>query len=146
MNQLLVMRLAVYLGFNLEHFDFGAGLGATLGPVSPHPDVLNYSWRDYGNRVGVWRCLELFDQLGVATGCIEYHPATAANAPSKVICRHIQSCNLSRIQLIVKKTTKSTKNTKGVAHDKTALGDLGDLCGSSTSDSVSKLLRTSGSR
>ena len=27
----------------------------------PQPDVLNYSWREYGNRVGVWRCLELFD-------------------------------------------------------------------------------------
>ena len=63
-------RLAVYLGFNIEHFDFGAGLGATLGPASPHPDVLNYAWRDYGNRVGVWRCLELFDQLGVPTGTI----------------------------------------------------------------------------
>jgi peptidoglycan/xylan/chitin deacetylase (PgdA/CDA1 family) len=56
-------RLAVYLGFNIEHFDFGAGMGAALGPKSPEPDVLNYSWRDYGNRVGVWRCLELFDQL-----------------------------------------------------------------------------------
>lgn len=63
-------RLAVYLGFNIEHFDFGEGLGAALGPVSPQPDVLNYSWRDYGNRVGVWRCLELFDQLGLPTGAI----------------------------------------------------------------------------
>jgi peptidoglycan/xylan/chitin deacetylase (PgdA/CDA1 family) len=56
-------RLAVYLGFNIEHFDFGAGLGAALGPKNPEPDVLNYSWRDYGNRVGVWRCLEVFDEL-----------------------------------------------------------------------------------
>ena len=24
-------RLAVYLGFNIEHFDFGAGLGAAAG-------------------------------------------------------------------------------------------------------------------
>jgi peptidoglycan/xylan/chitin deacetylase (PgdA/CDA1 family) len=56
-------RLAVYLALNIEHFDFGEGLGAALGPKSPEPDVLNYSWRDYGNRVGVWRCLELFDEL-----------------------------------------------------------------------------------
>lgn len=56
-------RLAFYLGYNLEHFDFGAGLGAALGPKSPEPDVLNYSWRDYGNRVGAWRCLALFDEL-----------------------------------------------------------------------------------
>ena len=58
-------RLAVYLGFNLEHFAFGEGLGANIGPAHPHPDVLNYSWREYGNRVGAWRCLELFDSLGL---------------------------------------------------------------------------------
>ncbi len=63
-------RLAVYLGFNIEHFDFGSGLGARLGPPSPEPDVLNYSWREYGNRVGAWRCLELFDQLRLPSGLI----------------------------------------------------------------------------
>lgn len=63
-------RLAVYLGFNLEHFAFGEGLGACIGPPSPHPDVLNYSWREYGNRVGAWRCLELFDQLGLPSGTL----------------------------------------------------------------------------
>ena len=63
-------RLAVYIGFNVEHFDFGAGLGAALGPKSPEPDVLNYSWRDYGNRVGVWRCLELFDSLRLRVGTL----------------------------------------------------------------------------
>jgi allantoinase len=63
-------RLAVYIGFNVEHFDFGAGLGAALGPKSPEPDVLNHSWRDYGNRVGVWRCLELFDSLKLPVGAL----------------------------------------------------------------------------
>ena len=63
-------RLAVYIGFNVEHFDFGAGLGAALGPKSPEPDVLNYAWRDYGNRVGVWRCLELFDSLKLRVGAL----------------------------------------------------------------------------
>ncbi len=63
-------RLAVYLGFNLEHFAFGEGMGAAIGPVSPHPDVLNYGWREYGNRVGAWRCLELFDALGLPTAAI----------------------------------------------------------------------------
>ena len=62
--------LAVYIGFNIEHFAFGEGLGAKIGPVSPEPDVLNYSWREYGNRIGVWRCLELFDELALPTGAI----------------------------------------------------------------------------
>ena len=60
-------RLAVYIGMNLECFSFGEGLGAELAPGGPQPDVLNYAWRDYGNRVGAWRMLELFDRLGVPT-------------------------------------------------------------------------------
>lgn len=62
--------LAVYLGFNIEHFAFGVGLGAGIGPASPQPDVLNYSWREYGNRVGAWRCLELFDRLGLPAAAL----------------------------------------------------------------------------
>lgn len=62
--------LAVYLGFNIEHFAFGEGLGANIGPASPQPDVLNYAWREYGNRVGAWRCLELFEQLGMPAAAL----------------------------------------------------------------------------
>ena len=62
--------LAVYLGFNIEHFAFGEGLGAGIGPASPQPDVLNYSWREYGNRVGAWRCLDLFDSLCLPTAAL----------------------------------------------------------------------------
>ena len=58
-------RLAVYLGVNLEHFAFGEGLGAELAPGGPQPDVLNYAWRDYGNRVGAWRMIELLDELNL---------------------------------------------------------------------------------
>ena len=63
-------RLAVYVGFNLEHFAFGEGLGAGIAPAQPQPDVLNHSWREYGNRVGVWRCLDLFDALALPVGAI----------------------------------------------------------------------------
>lgn len=62
--------LAVYLGFNIEHFAFGEGLGACIGPATPQPDVLNFAWREYGNRVGAWRCLELFDSLGMPAAAI----------------------------------------------------------------------------
>jgi peptidoglycan/xylan/chitin deacetylase (PgdA/CDA1 family) len=56
-------RLAVYVALNLETFSFGEGLGARLAPALGEPDVLNYSWRDYGNRVGAWRLRDLFDEL-----------------------------------------------------------------------------------
>lgn len=63
-------RLAVYIGFNVEHFAFGSGLGANIGPASPQPDVLNYSWREYGNRVGAWRCLRMFDEFALPAGAL----------------------------------------------------------------------------
>jgi len=56
-------RLAVYFALNLEHFSFGEGLGAELSPGGPPPDVLNYAWRDWGNRVGAWYLLDVFDAL-----------------------------------------------------------------------------------
>ncbi|GJE26141.1 polysaccharide deacetylase [Methylobacterium organophilum] len=58
-------RLAVYIALNLETFAFGEGLGAELAPGGPQPDVLNYAWRDWGNRVGAYRLLDLFDSLSL---------------------------------------------------------------------------------
>jgi allantoinase len=60
-------RLAFYIGLNVEQFAFGEGLGAELAPGGGPPDVLNYAWRDYGNRVGIWRLLELLDELALPT-------------------------------------------------------------------------------
>jgi peptidoglycan/xylan/chitin deacetylase (PgdA/CDA1 family) len=56
-------RLAVYVALNLEHFAYGEGLGLSYSPGIPHPNTYNWAWREYGNRVGVWRLLELFDAL-----------------------------------------------------------------------------------
>jgi peptidoglycan/xylan/chitin deacetylase (PgdA/CDA1 family) len=60
-------RLAIYLGVNHEVFAFGDGMGATLAPSKTEPDVMNFAWRDYGNRVGAWRFMEMFDRLELAT-------------------------------------------------------------------------------
>jgi len=57
--------LAVYFALNLETFEFGAGLGAKLSPSLGEPDVLNFAWRDYGNRVGAWRLRDAFDALNL---------------------------------------------------------------------------------
>jgi peptidoglycan/xylan/chitin deacetylase (PgdA/CDA1 family) len=56
-------RLAVYLGINIEHFAFGTGLGHAVSTELPQPDPRTFSWRDYGNRVGVWRLFDLLDEL-----------------------------------------------------------------------------------
>jgi len=56
-------RLAIYAAINIEVFPFGEGMGPELNPKQPEPDVPNYTWRDWGNRVGVWRLLDLFDEF-----------------------------------------------------------------------------------
>ena len=37
-------------------------------PRVPYPDVQQYSHRDYGNRVGFWRMLEVLDKHGIKCG------------------------------------------------------------------------------
>ena len=58
-------RLAMYVALNVETFGFGMETGPVLGGALPMPDHRNWSWREYGNRVGFWRLLELFDELGL---------------------------------------------------------------------------------
>lgn len=59
-------RVAVWVIPNVEHFLFDRPstslTGVTTGLV---PDVLNYSWRDYGPRVGFWRMLDVLSKCGV---------------------------------------------------------------------------------
>jgi len=58
-------RLAIFTALNVEVFPFGEGMGVELAAAQPQPDVVNYSWRDYGNRVGFWRLLELLDEFNI---------------------------------------------------------------------------------
>jgi allantoinase len=44
-------RIAVWVVPNIEHFHIEMGAGA--------PDIRNYARRDYGNRVGIWRLMEV---------------------------------------------------------------------------------------
>jgi peptidoglycan/xylan/chitin deacetylase (PgdA/CDA1 family) len=90
-------RLAVYIGFNLEWFSFGEGLGAELAPAAHQPDVLNYAWRDYGNRVGVFRLAELFAELKLPVSLLvnaemyTHAPQAVAAFPGAEIVGHGRS-------------------------------------------------------
>ena len=57
-------RVAVWLIPNIEHFLFDRP-STRLTNLPVNPDVLNYSWRDYGVRVGIWRMMELMERYGV---------------------------------------------------------------------------------
>lgn len=40
-------------------------MGSDIGMVNPLPNHRGYAWRDYGNRVGLSRILDLFDELNL---------------------------------------------------------------------------------
>jgi peptidoglycan/xylan/chitin deacetylase (PgdA/CDA1 family) len=68
-------RLAFYVGLNIESFRPDLPIGTPGGPV---PDPLAYGWRDYGNRVGIWRLMDVFDEVGVpVTGIVNSDVCTA---------------------------------------------------------------------
>jgi peptidoglycan/xylan/chitin deacetylase (PgdA/CDA1 family) len=58
-------RLAVYVAVGLEEYRFGVGRTEDVVPDVPVPDLVNTSWRDYGNRVGAFRLLERLDRAGI---------------------------------------------------------------------------------
>ena len=55
-------RLALYVALNVETFGYGMP-AAVLGAAPPPPDHRNWPWREYGNRTGFWRLLDLFDEM-----------------------------------------------------------------------------------
>ena len=59
-------RVAVWVIPNIEHFHWDKP-STSVTAVTAHlkPDVLNYSWRDFGVRVGIWRMMEVMERRGV---------------------------------------------------------------------------------
>ena len=58
-------RVAVRVIPNIEHFRFDRRSTSIEPALQIIPDVLNYSWRDYGVRVGIWRMMEVMEKYGV---------------------------------------------------------------------------------
>src|SRR5690606_14143419 len=58
-------RLAVYFALNIEAFEFGTNPGNDFTSMPSPPYHRGYAYRDFGNRVGVWRILRLFKEHGI---------------------------------------------------------------------------------
>jgi peptidoglycan/xylan/chitin deacetylase (PgdA/CDA1 family) len=59
-------RLAFYVAVNVEQFAFMAGVG--MDPTTRMggaQTTRNFAWRDYANRVGLWRVFGILDQLNL---------------------------------------------------------------------------------
>ena len=76
-------RVALWVVPNIEHYEY---LPAEVRvrnpwPRMPHPDVMGYGGRDYGNRVGLWRMFEVMDKhdirctISLNLSVYEHYPA-----------------------------------------------------------------------
>jgi len=72
-------RLAVILTINLEYWELTRDQTEPLYPGGPAtipfplpgnvPDYVNWTWREYGHRVGVWRLFDALDDAGIPASC-----------------------------------------------------------------------------
>lgn len=87
-------RLAVYVALGVEAYSFGEGLTENLSPGgAPAHDVLNASWRDYGNRVGAWRLLELMREVDLPL-TILLNTALYEECPALCAAFRAQGCEI----------------------------------------------------
>lgn len=74
-------RMAVWFILAVEDWDFNAPMPRTVLPPpagsAAVPDVPNWAWHEYGNRVGFWRLKAIFDNAGI-------RPTLAMNG---VVCK-----------------------------------------------------------
>ncbi|HTI68058.1 MAG TPA: polysaccharide deacetylase family protein [Caulobacteraceae bacterium] len=74
-------KLAFWVAPNIEFYELDppANPSRKAWP-RPAPDVTGYAYRDYGNRVGHWRMMELMDRYGIrgsislSVALIDHHP------------------------------------------------------------------------
>ncbi len=71
----------MYVGLNVEHFlPDRPSTSIWPGTADLVPDALNYGWRDYGARVGIWRTMESLDRHGIRPSVLlnsavaDHHP------------------------------------------------------------------------
>src|SRR6266851_2551522 len=56
-------RVAFWVGLNIEHYEVDKPSTSIFGGTAGlQPDPLNYGWRDYGVRVGIWRMIDVLDK------------------------------------------------------------------------------------
>jgi len=74
-------RLALWIVPNIEYYQYLPSVKSfDPWPRTSHPDVMMYGLRDYGNRIGFWRMMEVLDRhsiratLSLNIACYENFP------------------------------------------------------------------------
>ena len=74
-------RVAFYIGLNIEHYAVDKPSTSIFpGTAGLAPDPLNYGWRDYALRVGIWRLVDALDRFKLPatvllnSDCCQHYP------------------------------------------------------------------------
>ena len=120
-------RVAFWVGVNIEYFHIDLH-STPLRPFPYIPDVFNYSWRDYGARVGIWRIMEVLDRHGIrASGLVnaescKHYPAIFDEGKKRqwefvahglTNSRHITGIEEEEERGIIRKTIDDITDTVG---------------------------------
>jgi peptidoglycan/xylan/chitin deacetylase (PgdA/CDA1 family) len=78
-------RVAFWVIVNIEEWDIRAPMPRTVitppAGGSPSPDIPNWTWHEYGNRVGFWRILKVLDEFAITATLAINGTAIAAYPP-----------------------------------------------------------------
>jgi len=78
-------RMVMWVVVNVEEWDPREPMPRTVitppAGGSPLPDVPNWAWHEYGNRVGFWRLVEVFDEFAIPAVLAINGAALAAYPP-----------------------------------------------------------------
>jgi len=102
-------RVAFWVAPNIEFYELEPPKNPMRAAwARPNPDVLNYSYRDYGNRAGFWRMAEAMDRCGVR-GSVSLNVAVCEHHPEV-----IQAC-VERDWELYSHGTYNTRYTFGMS-------------------------------
>jgi allantoinase len=86
-------KLAVVPAIATEHYVWGQpALSLAQFTAQLVPDPLNYGWREYGPRVGIFRLMEIFDRFGIRVSSLlnsevcDRHPAIIEEGVARDWC------------------------------------------------------------
>ena len=75
-------RVALWVSPNVEHYEYLPDYDGLRNPWPRmvYPDVQQYSYHDYGNRMGFWRMAEVMDECGIKC-CVSLNLAVLEHYP-----------------------------------------------------------------
>jgi len=115
-------RLALYVATNIEHFPYGVQCGVDLDRQTQPWSQRSWLWREYGNRIGGFRLIELCDEYKIPMAVI-------ANTANYVHCPELIDAHRARgDELIAHGRSNAERQIEmSVEHERTMIREVTDM-------------------